>query len=235
MRRWAPVPATITIPSRFSGPPGYANGGYAAGLVAQHCIGAAAVAVTIRRPLPLDRPLAVVGEDAVELRDGDDVLALAERQTLDERPPRVVTIDEARAASEQCAVLLHPDWHPAPDCFVCGTRRDPSDGLRLFAGPTDDGMVATTWTPRENAPEIVWAALDCPSSMHIYRDGVRPEAMYVLGRMVGRVDECPEIGEDLVVMSWELRRDGRKLFAACALLRPDGQTLAATRATWIRL
>ena len=176
MQRWFPVPVTITIPDRFSGPPGSANGGYAAGLVAQHCTGAAAVAVTIRRPLPLDRPLTVVGEGAVELRDGDDLLAIAEPQTLEERPPRVVTIDEARAASEQCAVLLHPAWHPAPNCFVCGTRREPHDGLRLFAGPTDDGLVATTWTPHENAREIVWAALDCPSSMHIYREGARPEA-----------------------------------------------------------
>jgi hypothetical protein len=229
------VPASITIPSRFCGPPGYANGGYAAGLVADHCIGATAVAVTIRRPLPLDRPLTVVGEDAVELRDGDDVLARAQPEAVDDRPPRVVSLHEARAAGERCAVLEHPDWHPAPDCFVCGTARERGDGLRLFAGPTDDGLVATTWTPRENAPAILWAALDCPSSMHIYRDGVRPEAMYVLGRIAGRIDERPPIGEELVIVSWELGREGRKLFAACALQRPDGVILATTRATWIRL
>jgi hypothetical protein len=236
MSGWSPVPATITIPKRFSGPPHAANGGYAAGLIAQHCIGAAAVAVTIRRPLPLDRPLTLEGErDALELRDGDDVLAQAAPEILEERPPRVVSVDEARAASERCAVLIHPDWHPAPTCFVCGTRRERDDGLDLFAGPTGDGLVATTWTPRENAPEIVWAALDCPSSMHIYRGGARPEAMYVLGRIVGRVDERPAIGEELVIVSWELGREGRKLFAACALQRPDGAILATTRATWIRL
>jgi hypothetical protein len=226
----------VSIPNRFCGPPGYANGGYAAGLVAPHCLGAAAVAVTIRRPVPLDRRLAVVGEqDTIELRDGDEVLALAQPETLDDRPPRVVGLDEARAAAKRCAVLLHGDWHPAPECFVCGPRRDPEDGLRLFAGPTDDGLVTTTWTPRETAPEIVWAALDCPSSMHIYRDGVRPVAMYVLGRIVGRVDERPHIDEELVIVSWELGRDGRKLFAGCALQRPDGAILATTRATWIRL
>lgn len=50
---------TLTIPARFNGPPGSANGGYTCGRVAQ-LVGAEEVEVSLRTPPPLERPLEVV-------------------------------------------------------------------------------------------------------------------------------------------------------------------------------
>jgi hypothetical protein len=54
--------STVTIPSRFNGPPASGNGGYSCGLVAAALGGPAAV--SLRRPVPLDQ--------ALELRHEDD-------------------------------------------------------------------------------------------------------------------------------------------------------------------
>src|SRR3546814_6879537 len=67
---------TITIEGRFCGPPGMGNGGYVCGKLAAYVDGPAEV--TLRRPTPLDRPLAVVREAGLaRLMDGDAVLAEA--------------------------------------------------------------------------------------------------------------------------------------------------------------
>ena len=47
----------LTIPSRFCGPPGIGNGGYVCGRIAAYVDGPATV--TLRRPPPLDTPMAV--------------------------------------------------------------------------------------------------------------------------------------------------------------------------------
>ena len=47
---------TIVIPRRFNGPPSSANGGYAAGALAE-AAGLEDVTVQIRRPPPLETPL----------------------------------------------------------------------------------------------------------------------------------------------------------------------------------
>jgi hypothetical protein len=36
-----------------------------------------------------------------------------------------------------------------------------------------------------------------------------------------------------MVVAWPTARDGRKLFANSALLRPDGDVLAVAQATWL--
>ena len=71
----ASLPETLTIPARFNGPPGSANGGYTCGRVAQ-LVGAEEVEVSLRKPPPLDQPLEVVRDgERVELRDGDTLVA----------------------------------------------------------------------------------------------------------------------------------------------------------------
>ena len=50
---------SLTIPSRFNGPPGSANGGYTCGVVAA-LIGTEEASVSLRLPPPVDRPLSVV-------------------------------------------------------------------------------------------------------------------------------------------------------------------------------
>ena len=236
------IPAgTLNIDRRFCGPSDSGNGGYTAGLLANMLGGT--VEVTLSRPLPLDRPLRVEGQgDAVQLWD-DEVLATAVRSDTDlPGPLSPVSVVEARTAAAQCAVVLHPDWHPAPNCFVCGNSRG-DDALRIFPGPLAEGRYAAPWTPAADLadaglvrPEFVWAALDCPSSFLIYDPpGTRPEGFFVLGRMTARVDGGVVAGEEHVVQSWLLERVGRKLQSASAVQRANGDVVAVARATWISI
>jgi hypothetical protein len=138
--------------------------------------------------------------------------------------------------------VVHPDWHPAPNCFVCGNARG-EDALRIFPGPIAKGRYAAPWTPSLDLadggrvrPEFVWAALDCPSSFLIYDPpGTRPDGFFVLGRMTARIDADVMAGEAHIVQSWLLERAGRKLHSASALQRGNGEILAVARATWISI
>ena len=51
--------------------------------------------------------------------------------------------------------------------------------------------------------------------------------------MTARIDRVPDAGDELVVASWPLGEDGRKLYAGTALFAPDGELLALARQTWI--
>lgn len=224
---------TITLPRRFCGPPGSANGGYTAGTLARHVSGAAEV--TLRRPPPLDRPLTLEREtERVLLRDGDGLIAEASGTTVDVHVPRPVDIETAGAAGLS-SPFRDVAIHPFPTCFTCGPERDQGDGLRLFAGrvPGTDWF-AVPWTPTEISDEIVWAALDCPSSAVIYLEDDHPPP-HVLGRIAARVDQQPEPGKPHVIMSWLLERDGRKVLSASAIYDPAARLCAVARATWIRL
>lgn len=233
---------TIEIRQRFCGPSDSGNGGYVAGLLASRLNGA--VEVTLSRPLPLNRPLRVDPEaDAVRLFDGDLLLATAVPSDADlPGPASPISMAEARSAATQCAVVVHPDWHPAPNCFVCGNARG-EDALRIFPGPIAEGRYAAPWTPSLDLadggrvrPEFVWAALDCPSSFLIYDPpGTRPDGFFVLGRMTARIDADVMAGEAHIVQSWLLERAGRKLHSASALQRGNGEVLAVARATWISI
>ena len=238
--------ATLAISREFCGPPGTANGGYTAGRLAAH-VGVSAgraVEVTLRRPPPLERALTVaVRGDAVQLLDDRDVIADARAIPLELEVPRPLTeLGTARAACANSPVLVHPEWHPVPGCFVCGTERREGDGLRVFPGPVGADRFATTFTPPARlagadgalADEFVWAVLDCPGSFGIYADGHRPEGMYVLGRLAAVVDERPLAGEELVVEAWRITHEGRKLLAGSALTA-DGRVLAFAQATWLRI
>ena len=217
---------TITIPARFNGPPGSANGGYACGLVAALLGGHAEV--TLRRPPPLDRPLPVRrGGDRVEIVDGETLVAEAEPASVELDVPEPVSVDEAREASRDYVGFRA---HAYPTCFVCGPER--SDGLGVFPGPVAGrDLVASPWTPPADVPdELVWAALDCPSGWAIdqfSREGV------LLGRLAARIIAEPAPGEPHVVLGWPLGADGRKRFAGSAILTANGRPLAVARSTWL--
>ena len=217
----------MRIPARFNGPPRSANGGYTCGLVAGLLDGEAEV--TLRVPPPLDRELDVVRADGrVELRDGETLVAQGERVLVDVEVPAPVSVADAEAASARYAGFAH---HAYPTCFTCGPERE--DGLEIYAGPVAerDGVVASTWTPAEEpAPEVVWAALDCPSGWAVddfQREGV------LLGRMAARVDRLPASGEPLVVLGWRIGEEGRKRYAGSALVTAEGDALARSHSTWI--
>lgn len=217
----------MIVPGRYNGPPRSANGGYVCGLVAGLVGGEAEV--TLRAPPPLDRELEVAEADGrVEVHDGRTLVATGERASVEVEVPAPVSVAEAAEASARYAGFAH---HAYPTCFTCGPDR--TDGLGIYAGPVAgrEGLVASPWTPPADvAPELVWAALDCPSGWAVddfQREGV------LLGRMAARVDRLPAAGEPHVVLGWRVGEEGRKRYAASALLTADGEALARSRSTWI--
>jgi hypothetical protein len=215
----------LVIDRKFRGPTGSANGGYTCGLLASFVHGPAEV--TLRRPPPLERPLEVLTEGPLELRDGNEVVALAAPAELELDIPDPISFDEAAAAA-----LPQGDRNSVfPECFVCGWARE--DGLRIYAGPVDGRkLVAATWLPHADvvSSEFVWASLDCPGAYAV-EFGQRGNP--VLGRLTAHVEHLPHPGERCVVMGWPLGADGRKLYAGTALFGEDERLLGSARATWI--
>ena len=233
---------SLIIPSRFSGPPGTGNGGYVCGRIAAYIDGP--VTVTLRRPPPLATPLAVEGEDESRVRILHGHTLIAEATSLPSSPaleiPALVSAAEAQAVAGRARYYTDPMF---PDCFVCGMGRAPGDGLRIFPGPlAGRPMWAAPWTPdrsvtdagRRVRPEVVWAALDCPSGIAAADGaGLGRDAAILLGQMTASVAALPAAGDQCVVIAWPGERNGRKLPAGSALLGPDGQVLAAASAVWL--
>jgi hypothetical protein len=230
----------LRVDRRFRGPVGAANGGFACGSLAALLGGA--VDVTLRRPLPLERPLEVRRDDgALLLEDGGQLLAEARPSTteLELTVPETPTPEEARAAAGKA-----DDRHPwFRECFVCGPARAPGDGLRIFPGPVPGRPVwAAPWTPDpsvggpdDRVPyEVVWASLDCPGGLLAMEAAAVPaDTAVLLGRLTARLAAPPRVGTEYQVIAWFLGRDGRKLSAGSALLAAGGEVLAAARAVWI--
>jgi hypothetical protein len=235
--------ATLVIPARFRGPPASANGGYTAGSLAAWIDGEAEV--TLRRPPPLERPLDVqIGPGDVKLLDDGELVAEGGPAVVDLEPPEPVTVDDAAAASERSHFRRAPGEHPFPSCFVCGPDRTPGDGLRLLPGPVSGReVVAVPWTPASEFDdghgnvrgEIVWSALDCPSSFAMYLEEDPLEGPFVLGRLAARIDAPVATGAPHIVLGWRVGLDARKLFAGSALYDARGTPLAVARATWIHV
>ncbi|MFA9400919.1 MAG: hypothetical protein ACERKT_07400, partial [Acidobacteriota bacterium] len=81
-------------------------------------------------------------------------------------------------------------------------------------------------------PEIVWAALDCPS---FTAHRLLTAGPHVLGRLSVELLAPVPSDRPSVVVGWETGSDGRKVHSASALLSPDGELLARSRALWIAL
>jgi hypothetical protein len=215
----------ITIERRYRGPAKSANGGYAAGRLAAFVDGPAEV--TLRLPPPLDRPLVVAAENGrALLLDGEAVVAEAEPRAPELEPPAPVSPAEAAEAATRHVRMVGEEFS---ECFTCGAR--PHDGLCIHVGPVaGTDLQAAPWTAREVAPEVVWAAIDCPGAWAVGGPG---RGEIVLGRMNAEILRLPEEGEQCVVVAWPLGEDGRKLYAGTALMSGDGELLAIARQTWI--
>jgi hypothetical protein len=235
------VAGRVTIDRRFNGPPDSANGGYACGVVAGPIAGPAEV--TLRRPPPLDAEMELVrdGERVTMLHDG---ALVAEAEPVDGGwdVPDPVSVEAARAAGERSPWTRH---HPFPTCFGCGPERG-DDALHCLAGPVEGReLSAVAWMPPAGLadgdgrvpPEVVWAALDCPSSAPVANppgpDGeLRP---VVLGRLAVELRGPVEAGRAHVVTAWTVAVDGRKRYAGSALFKAGGELLASAQALWIEL
>lgn len=234
----------LTIPARFQGPPGSANGGYACGALAESLAICGAIECTLRAPPPLDAPLSIERtEGAARLRHGEALVAEARSVALDLEVPPPISFDDAVEASRR-----YPGFraHPYPGCFVCGPSRGEADGLRIFPGEVDGrGVVAAPWTPDASLPttldggvadRVVWAALDCPGYFAVARGG----AAYLLGRMTAELLAPVRAGVRHVVVGFAAPPpgvdpgDARKLFAGTALFDERGALLGRARQIWIR-
>jgi hypothetical protein len=216
----------LTIDRRYRGPLTSANGGYACGRLAAY-VDAPEVEVTLRLPPPLERPLAVEHDgEIVRLRDGDALVAEARPAMVDVDPPSPVSLEEAEAAHDRHVRGGGSDFG---ECFVCGTR---ADGLQVHVGPVagHEPLHAAPVALERPAPELVWAAIDCPGA---YAVGAEGRGDVVLGRMTARVERVPQVGERCAVVSWPLGEDGRKLHAGTALFAGDGALLALAKQVWI--
>jgi hypothetical protein len=229
---------TVTIESRYNGPPHSGNGGYSCGVLAAFIDGPATVRLS--QPPPLDVALDVrrQADGAVVMeRDGDPV-GRAVAAAFDSAVPDAPTVPEARAATAGFAGFRA---HSFPTCYVCGPGRPGHDGLELFTGPVAGREIfASPWRPTADMrdasgmvrPEIVWAALDCPGYFACMGADLTPA---VLGELTAELRAPVPADEELVVYAWPIGAEGRKHFAGSAVADARGNVLACARSVWIEL
>jgi hypothetical protein len=191
--------------------------------------------VSLRRPIPLEKPLDIVhqAEDSVQMLDGETLIAEGRSvPEFDVELPAPVSLKEARLAMGGYRGLADGLFS---SCFVCGRAR--ADAFGVFAGAVENrGLVASPWTPPSwtTGPEghvlaeFVWAVLDCPTYFASHLEGEL--SMSVLARLTARIDVPIFAGEEHVVIAWPIETDGRKRHAGSAVLSPDGRPLAVARA-----
>jgi len=235
----------LTVAPRYCGPPGSANGGYIAGLFAQHAHGPGRV--RLHMPPPLGAPLQVAHREGgrLELLHDTRVVASAEPAQLELSVPAPPSYVDALEASRHYSGFVA---HAFPGCFVCGPERARGDGLRIFAGPLAGvaagtgaarpaAVVAAPWVPdvalglddHKVRPEFMWAALDCPGYFAARSDRVP----MLLGEFTAHVDRRVHVDEPCVIVGWRIRVEGRKYEVGTALFDEDGELCAQARALWI--
>lgn len=186
--------------------------------------------MSLRRPVPLDRELALrdEGDGKVCAFDGDElIIEAAPAGQLSAWDGGLPSLTEARAAHEKYAAPLAGEFG---HCFVCGRSRH--DGFDLFTGPVEGAdLVASPWTPPTWAgdadgtvrPEFVWAALDCPGYFALHD----PETTVAyLARQQVEIVAPIHTDVEYVVVGKPLERAGRKGVSATAVLDADGTVLA---------
>jgi hypothetical protein len=226
---------TLTIASRFCGPPTSSNGGYFAGLVAT--LASRTLEVRLLQPPPLNTEFTVrdLADGALQVLHGEEPIGEARPTVLklDTRPAPDYL--EAVEASRHYAGFR---YHRFPSCFVCGTRRVRGDGLRIFAGPIPErGVVAAPWVPDASLdggegkvrPEFMSAALDCPGYYAVAPD----DRMMLLAEFTAHVDRLVHIGESCTLVGWQIGASGRKHQAGTAVFDGKGQLCGKARALWI--
>lgn len=222
----------LRVPTRFSGPIGFANGGWLAGMVAQ-ASGFEPAEVTLRRPIPLDVDLSL--EDGRLMLD-DEMLVEVREGEFTREIPEPVTLAEAADAETRTLVRSSPEYG---HCMVCGVDRP--DGYRLRPGSIVDrrDTVACLWRPGSLTPALdpadivpaTWAALDCPGVWTIDA----PNDPMLLGRMTASIQRPVNLIDDVVVVGRTHAREGRKMFTSTALFTADGTLLAHAEQIWISI
>lgn len=228
---------SIIIDARFCGPPASGNGGYCSGVLARLLQGAARV--TLRKPVPLGRPLAIERRPSgsVRMLDGASIIADAEPHELALETPPPPTLAQAQAAAAEYPGLRA---HAFPTCFVCGPQN--TEGLRIYSGAVaGQNQVAAPWTPLAShadasgavQPEFVWAALDCPGYWAAMLGGRARLAL--LGQFTVKIEQPVRAGEPHIVLGWRMDGHQRKHRTGTALFTADGRRLAVALGVWIEV
>jgi len=226
---------TLTVASRFRGPPTSANGGYFAGLVAT--LASRTVSVRLLKPPPLDTEFTVreLADGGLQVLNGTEPVGEARVATLSLDAQTAPDYLEAVEASRHYAGFR---YHRFPSCFVCGTQRVRGDGLRIFAGPIPErGLVAAPWVPDASLDrgdgkvraEFMSAALDCPGYYAVAPD----DRMMLLAELTAHVDRLVYVGESCTVVGWPSGGSGRKHEAGTAIYDGKGELCGRARALWI--
>ena len=235
---------TIRIPGHLNGPPTSGHGGYTSAMVAAPLQGA--VAVDLRRPVPLERPLErrLLEGGRTDLRDGDTLIAEGKQISLELEIPPAPDWNETVQAAERYAGLR---FHPFDTCFGCGPRRREGDGLRIFAGPRASGSeLAAPWIPHASLaapgaplpPEMVWSALDCPAgwASDFTTRGKFPDgAQAVTAQLAVRIDAPVYTGRRYTILGWPVRTEGRKVSTGAAMYDEGGTAVAVATALMVIL
>jgi hypothetical protein len=226
---------SLTVATRFRGPPETANGGYFAGLVAT--LASRTLSVRLRQPPPLNIALEVsmLDDGGLRVLRGEELIGEAHPAVLTLASPSAPEYLEAVEASRHYAGFRH---HQFPGCFVCGTQRVRGDGLRIFAGPiAERGVVAAPWVPDASLDagdgkvraEFMSAALDCPGYYAVVPD----DRMMLLAEFTAHVDRRVHIGESCTLVGWRIASSGRKHEAGTAIFDGKGERCGRARALWI--
>jgi hypothetical protein len=238
------VAETVRFERRFQGFTDGALGGYAAGVAARGIVGPAEA--NLRALPPLDRELSLHRDgERAELRDGETLVVEVAPASFELDVPGPIELDRARVAAASHPVA-EPENHVYPHCFTCGPGRDPADGLNVFVGRVDGnaGLLACAWSPdpaHANSdgrldPELIWAALDCPTIWATEALGEPIGATFrVLARQRVEIAGSVSTGEACVVSAWPISRDGRKYLSGAAIHGADGELLARCEALLIEV
>ena len=239
--------STVRFEHRYQGFQDGALGGYAAGVAARAIPGPAEVNLRALPPMERDLELREAGESGIELWDGETLILEARPAEFELEIPDPPSADEAAAASGR---PIHEEGrHLYPGCFTCGPDRAEGDGLRLFMGrhPEDTPFLAAAWTPHERfgddagllPPELVWAALDCPTIWAAWARSVPaafPSGSFtVLARQrVAQPGRVP-VGEAVTVTAWPISEHGRKHVCGAAIHDRDGNLLARAESLLVEI
>ena len=174
----------------------------------------------------------------VELRDGDTLLAAARAGDLSLDAPLPVTRVEAEEAAKR-----HPGLrgHLFPRCFGCGPRRHrgrraadlPRSRRRTKAGRSSvDSAGRRRRRVGAGSRRAGLGGARLPTAVVADRPCAGRFAGPCGDRSARGEGRAPRVGrEPHVVMAWPLGREGRRWFAAAAVVGPGGELCALGRQT----
>jgi hypothetical protein len=238
---------TYIVATRFRGPPFSGNGGYVAGSAAEFLNTSEPVEVTLRSPIPLDDPMALMVNPeggGATIWHGETLIAELKKSELVLSIPTPPDWTETLAAEKNSPALI-AGFHSGslsgtgihPICFCCGADHD--EGLKIFAAAVQNGeQVAAVWKTNEKwgddegyLPDaFLWTALDCPGQFAFLADGIMTG---LLGRITGQIHQRIRAGGEYLVSGWRIGIEGKKHFAGTAIHDKEGNLIASAKSVWI--